>query len=1101
MIRSIIDASIRFRLLVLAIAAGVIVLGVTQLRSTPVDVLPEFNPPFVEVQTEALGLSAEEVEQLVTVPTEADLLNGTEGVTVLRSQSVEGLSSITLLFEPGTDLGDARQLVQEQLTQAHANPNVSAPPQMLQPYSSQSRVMMIGLSPDKLSPIQTSVLARWVMRPRLLGVHGVANVSIFGLRDRQLQVLVDPQHLADKHVPLSEVVRTAGNAQLVSPLSFLEASTPGTGGFFETPNQRLHIRHILPTVTAKDLAGVPLEARDVADKLRLGDVGRVVEGPPPLIGDAVVNGKTGLLLVIEKAPGANTLDVTNGVKDALNDLRPGLGGMKIHDSMFSPAAYIHEATDNLTVAVIVACLLLALALFAFLFDWRTALICLAAFAVSIAAAALVLTLTESTFNALAFAGLAAAACVVIDDAVMATQNIRWRLSQRAVGDSAATVVREAAAEMGSPLGYATLVILLVALPVLFVPGVSGTFFDPIARSYALAIVISMIVMLTATPVLCAVLLSKKAARHGDSPLARWAAPRYKAALSKVVGRPAAVMVGVVIAVIAGLAVIPALDGPVIPSFKDRNLVVHIDGAPGTSRGEMSRILQRASNDLRGVLGVSDVAGHIGRAITGDQVVDVNSSELWVKLKDGADYDATRTSIDKVLDKFAGLNRAVLTYEKQRIRDVGAIDDRQAEDSASRNSDLDVLTGTDRRPLVVRVYGQNPTVMNKQAERMKQLLSQVDGVEDPQVESFANQPTVAIKVNLDNGFRYGVKPGDVRRKVATLLNGIQVGSIFQDEKVFDVVVRAEPSARSSLSDVRNMLIDIPGGGHVRLDKVADVRVRPTPTVIEREASQRRLDVSANVDGRSIGDVRKDVRDRIRKLQFPLEYHAEVVGAASGDEANLSSVLGIIVAAAIGIFLLLQAALRSWRIAGLTFLLLPISVAGGLLASLIDGTSFSLGALIGLFAVFAIAARNAIVLIDHYQRLEQLEGRRRASDLVVEGAGDRLLPTVTTAFAVGLAVLPFLFGGSSAGLEVMHPMALVIIGGLVTSTLLSLFAVPALYLRFGGAPQPAITAEDELLHRWAGVGPVAEGGRLETTQEQLTTTPRRGRESGIQQQGDE
>jgi CzcA family heavy metal efflux pump len=1101
MIRSIIGSSLRFRLLVLAIAAGVIVLGVTQLRSTPVDVLPEFNPPFVEVQTEALGLSAEEVEQLVTVPTEADLLNGTEGVTVLRSESVEGLSSITLLFEPGTDLQNARQLVQEQLTQAHANPNVSSPPQMLQPYSSQSRVMMIGLSPDKLSPIQTSILARWVMRPRLLGVQGVANVSIFGLRDRQLQVLVDPQHLADKHVPLSQVVRTAGNAQLVSPLSFLEASTPGTGGFFETPNQRLHIRHILPTVTAKNLADVPLEGRGVGDKLRLGDVGRVVEGPPPLIGDAVVNGKTGLLIVVEKAPGANTLAVTDGVKQALDDLRPGLGGIKIDDSMFSPAAYIHEATDNLAVAVIAACLLLALALFAFLFDWRTALICLAAFAVSMAAAALVLTLTESTFNALVFAGLAAAACVVIDDAVMATQNIRRRLSRRTVGESAATVVQDAAAEIASPLGYATLVILLVALPVLFVPGISGTFFDPIARAYALTIVVSMFVMLTATPVLCAVLLSNRPAHHGDSPLARWAAPRYRTALSKVVSRPAAVIVALAIAVVAGLAVIPALDGPVIPSFKDRNLVVHIDGPPGTSRGEMSRVLQRASNDIRGVPGVSDVAGHIGRAITGDQVVDVNSSELWVKVKDGADYAATRTSIRNRLDKFAGLNRSVLTYEKQRIRDVGAIDDRQAEGSASRSSDLDVLMGTDRRPLVVRVYGENPAIMQRQAERMKQLLSGVDGVKDPQVESFATQPTVAIKVSLNSGFRYGIKPGDVRRKVATLLNGIQVGSIFQDEKVFDVVVRAEPSARSSLSDVRNMLIDIPGGGHVRLGEVADVRVRPTPAVIEREASQRRLDVSANVDGRSIGDVRKDVRNRIRDLRFPLEYHAEVVGAASGDEAHLSSVLGIIVAAAIGIFLLLQAALRSWRIAGLTFLLLPISLAGGLLASLIDGTSFSLGALIGLFAVLAIAARNVVVLIDHYQRLEQLEGRSRTSELVVEGAGDRLLATVTTACAVGLALLPFLFGGSSAGLEVVHPMALVIIGGLVTSTLLSLFAVPALYLRFGGAAQPAITAEDELMHRWAGVRPVEEDGRLQTTRLPATTTPIGGGESGLQHEGEE
>ena len=247
MIRSVVEASLRFRLLVIGIAALVMAVGITQLHDAPVDVLPEFTPPYVEVQTEALGLSAEEVEQLVTVPTEADLLNGTQGVSVLRSESVDGLSSITLLFEPGTDLMDARQLVQEQLTQAHANPNVSQPPQMLQPLSSESRVMMIGLSPTKLSPIETSVLARWVMRPRLLGVPGVANVSMFGLRDRQLQVLVDPERLRDKHVTLSQVVSTAGNAQIVSPLSFLEASTPGTGGFFETPNQRLHIRHILPT--------------------------------------------------------------------------------------------------------------------------------------------------------------------------------------------------------------------------------------------------------------------------------------------------------------------------------------------------------------------------------------------------------------------------------------------------------------------------------------------------------------------------------------------------------------------------------------------------------------------------------------------------------------------------------------------------------------------------------------------------------------------------------------------------------------------------------------------------------------------------------------
>jgi CzcA family heavy metal efflux pump len=1079
MIRSIIGSSLRFRLLAVGIAAGVMVLGVTQLRDAPVDVLPEFTPPYVEVQTEALGLSAEEVEQLVTVPTEADLLNGTKGVSVLRSESVDGLSSIVLLFEPGTDLMDARQLVQEQLTQAHANPNVSQPPQMIQPLSSESRVMMVGLSPAGLSPIETSVLARWVMRPRLLGVPGVSNVSMFGVRDRQLQVLVDPERLRDKDVTLNQVVSTAGNAQIVSPLSFLEASTPGTGGFFETPNQRLHIRHTLPTLTPDKLGKVPLEGRP---GVRLGDVSNVVEDHQPLIGDAVVNGRTGLLLVVEKTPGANTLDVTHGVEEAIDDLRPGLSGVKVDTSAFRPADFINEATDNLTLAVIIACLLLALALFAFLFDWRTALICLVAFAVSLTAAALVLSVTESTLNAIVFAGLAVAAGVVIDDAVIAAQNIRRRLSERAEGGGRpAGLVREAAAEMLSPMGFATLVVLLVVLPVFFIAGVSGSFFEPLARSYGLAVLVSMLVAMTLTPALCLMLLPNEPARRRESPLVRWAEPRYRAALSRIVTKPRAVGAAVVVAALTGLAVIPLLDGPFVPAFEDRNLVVHMDGPPGTSRGEMSRIVARASRELRAVPGVSDVAGHVGRAVTGDQVVDVNSSELWVKVASDADYDATKSSIEAVLKDYAGLNRTLLTYQKQRIRDVGAVDDRQAGDAARRSSDLDVLTGADRRPLVVRVYGENLTTLRRQATRMNQLLSQVDGVVDPRVESVPTQPTVAIRVNLDTGLRYGIKPGDVRRKVATLLSGIQVGSVFQEEKVFDVVVRATPDARRNLSDIRRLLIDVPGGGHVHLGDVADVRVRSTPAVIQRESSQRRVDVSAGVSGRSAGDVRSDVKNRIRDLRFPLEYHAEVIGATAGNEATVTGLLGFGVVAAIGIFLLLQAAFRSWRLALLAFLTLPVAVVGGLLASLIDGTTFSLGATAGLIAVFAIATRNVIALIDRYQRLERSQGSSFGPELVVNGSGERLTPILTTAFATGVALLPFLVMGNRAGLEIVHPMAVVILGGLVTSTLLSLFVVPTLYLRFGGGRRAAMTHEDELLYRWAGVEPAPATGPREGAQQ--------------------
>jgi CzcA family heavy metal efflux pump len=1078
--RAIIASSLRFRLLVLGIAMGVMVVGILQLRDAPVDVLPEFTPPYVEIQTEALGLSAEEVEQLVTVPLEADLLNGTKGATVLRSQSVPGASSIVLLFEPGTDIFDARQLVQEQLTQAHANPNVSQPPQMLQPLSSESRVMMIGLSPQKLSDIEASVLARWTIRPRLLGVDGVANVSIFGARDRQLQVLVDPERLQRERVSLKQVIRTAGNAQLVSPLSFLEASTPGTGGFIDTANQRLQVRHILPTVTPEKLARVPLEGDAAAGggrgtPRRLGDVTSVVEDHQPLIGDAVVDGGTGLLLVVEKFPGANTLDVTRGVEEALDELRPGLTGMKINSSAFRPADFIEEATDNLTLAVIVGCALLALVLFALLYAWRTALICFVAFALSLTAAALVLSVTEAAINALVFAGLAAAVGIVIDDAVIDAERIRRRLGQADAQDrrGPAALLTEAAAEMRGPMGYATAIVALTALPVFFIEGVSGSFFEPVVRAYVLALAASMLVALTVTPALSLMLFSRVRGDGRESPLLKWTQRRYDAALSRVVSRPRAAFVAGGVAVLAGLALIPALDGPVIPSFKDRDLLVHLDGPPGTSRPEMSRIVARANRDLRALPGVRDVGGHVGRAVTGDQVVDVNSSELWVKIDPDADYDATKASVQRVIDGYPGFGRSVLTYEKQRLRDVGAVDDRQAGDASASSADLDVLTGADRRPLVVRVFGEDLGVLNRQAARMKQMLSTVDGVVDPRVERLVQEPTLAIEVDLARAQRYAIKPGDVRRNAATLLSGIQVGSLFEQQKVFEVVVRATPHARRSLSDVRRLMIDTPGGGHVRLGQIADVRVRPTPQVIQRDSSSRRIDISADVNGRGLADVKRDVKERLQHVGFPLEYHAQVIGDATGRRATTTRLVGFGIAAAIGIFLLLQAAFRSWRLASVAFLALPISLLGGELAGLAAGGAFSLGALIGLLAVLGIAARNGVALIMHCQRLADRGDEAFGSALVLRGARERLTPIVATAVATAVALLPFVVLGDRPGYEIVHPMAVVILGGLVTSTLLSLFVMPAVYASFGASTRPSSESGLDLLHRWAGVEPQPAG----------------------------
>jgi Cu/Ag efflux pump CusA len=1104
MTRRIIGSALRFRLLVIGVAVAVVAIGITQLRNEPVDVLPEFSPPYVEVQTEALGLSAEEVEQLVTVPLEADLLNGTKGVTVLRSESVPSMSSIVLLFEPETSVTDARQLVQEQLTQAKANPNVSAPPSMLQPVSSQSRVMIIGLSSSKLTPVQQSVLARWTIRPRLMGVDGVANVSIFGLRDKQLQVLVNPNRLRDNGITLNQMIRTAGNAQLVSPLSFLEASTPGTPGFVDTQNQRLQVRHILPTVTPAQLARVPIEGataenlqgsgesgsqygpapRRNGKALRVGDVSRVVESHPPLIGDAVSNNGNGtMLMVVDKFPGANTLDVTHDVQDALNELKPGLADMQVDSSFFRPADYIEKSIDNLTLAVILASLLLALVLFAFMFAWRAALVSFASFAVSMIIAALVLSITESTFNALVFAGLAVAVAVVVDDAIVDVDNIRRRLAARgkdASEVSKAAIVLEAGAEMRSPLGYATLIVLLAALPVFFIEGVSGSFFEPLARSYVIAVLASMLVALTLTPALSLLLLSKPT-RRGDSPIMRWPERHYGSALASAIKRPRLLLVAAGVAALAGLAVIPALGGPVIPSFKDRNLVVRMDGPPGTSLPEMRRIVARASRELRSVPGVSDVGAHVGRAVTGDQVVDVNSSEIWVRVHQDADYGKAKAAIDDVVAGYPGVTHQVLSYEKQRIRDVASVDDRQSGNTAAQSADLDVLTGVDRRPLMVRVYGEDLGVLRAQAARMRQLLSQVGGVVDPRVEPLTEQPTVAVEVSLAKAQRYGIKPGDVRRAEAAYVQGIVVGSLFEKQKLFDVVVRGTPGLSRSLSDIRRLLIDTPNGGHVRLGAVADVRVRPTLQSIPRESSSRRIDVTADVSGRSLGAVQDDVKQRIRSLKFPLEYHAQVIGNATGTEASAWHLAAFALVAAIGIFLLLQSALGSWRLASALAVSLPLALVGGELTALIAGGTVSLGALAGFLAVFAIAARNGISMVTNYQRLERHEGETFGPELVMRGARDRLAPILMTASAVALAMLPLVVLGSRPGYEVVHPMAIVVVGGLVTSTLFSLFVVPALYLRFGGKAPSAMAPELELLHRWAGVEPeavaVENDGRME------------------------
>ena len=1001
MTRWLIDSSLRFRLLVLAMAAGLIVFGVARLREAPVDVLPEFTPPYVEIQTEALGLSAEEVEQLITVPLEADLLNGVEGIEVLRSQSVPGLSSITLVFEDGSDVFKARALVQERLTQAHALPNVSKPPLMLQPFSSSSRLLVFGLSSDKVSPIEKSVMARWTIQPRLLGVPGVASVNIWGFRDRQLQVQVDPEQLRDRGVTLRQVVESSGNAQISTPLSHLEGSTPGTGGFIETPQQRIGVRNVFDKLTdPRQLGGVPVDG--TGGKLRLADVANVVEDHQPLIGDAVVNDADGLLLVVEKFPGADTVAVTKGVEQALDDLKPGLGGMSPDTSVFRPATFIQTAIDNLTLALAIAGVLVALMIAAFLFRWRTVLISLVTIPLSLIAAALALQLLGQTFNALSFAGLAVALAVVIDDAVAGADNVARRVRQRRVagsGTSVTDVVSDASQEIRSPLMYATLIALLAIVPVVVMEGRAGAFFDPLLLAYVLAVAAATMVAFTVTPALSVLIFSRRSAEGRESPLVRALRPSYDGALARVVRRPRPMLIAAGAAVVVALTVLVILPTSPIPSFKDRNLLVRLDAEPGTSNPRTTRIAAQLGRELRSLPGVDNVGAHVGRAVTGDRIVDVNSGDVWVTVSSDADYDATVKSIERTVAGVRGVRSDVLTYSQQMIRDVGAL--KEGENPVTGNG-LDVLTGSDR-PLVVRMYGENLDVLRREAAKVRQLMSRVDGVVDPRVEQPVEQPNVEIEVDLDRARELGIKAGDVRRAEATLVQGLLVGSVFEDQKVFDVVVKGTPETRRSVSSIRNLLLDRPGGGHVRLGEVADVRVVNRPIAIDRDSVSRRLDVEANVSGRSLDAVAGELEDRLRRSVFPLEYHAEVLQRTTAAEINWSLMLAAAITAALAALLLMQAAFRSWRLAALAFLTLPVALLGAALVALVDGAELLLGSLLGLLLLLTLAARHAVVLIRHFQDLEWYEHEPFSASLVRRGAGERLGPVLTTTSALAAVAL--------------------------------------------------------------------------------------------------
>jgi CzcA family heavy metal efflux pump len=1012
----IVSLSLRQRFVVASLAVVLAIAGIRTLRTTPLDVFPEFAPPIVEIQTEAPGLSARDVEALVTIPLEA-ALNGIPNLATLRSKSVLGLSSVVLVLDPATDVMEARQMAQERVSRAAASlPAVARPPVMLSPLSSLSRVLKIGVSSSTLSQVELTTLAKWTIRPRLMAISGVANVAIWGQRDRELQVLVDPDRLRAHGVTLDQVIRASG-----------EGVSLQAGGFLDTPNQRLSLTHAAAVTSIGDLTSVVV-ASGRGGALTLGDVAAVVEGTPPPIGDAVVTSGDGLLLIVEKQLGANTLQVTRDVERALEELSPALPGVDVDSSIFRPATFIEMSLDNLNRALLLGCALVVVVLLAFLTSWKSALISAVAIPLSLLAAGLMLHYRGGTLDTMVLAGLVIALGEVVDDAIIDVENIvrRLRLNRTSPNPRPAlAVVLDASLEVRSAVLYGSLIVMLVFVPVFLLPGLAGAFFRPLALAYVLAILASLAVALTVTPAL-ALLLLPSGEEQRDSFVVRALKARYRRRLPRFVDRPRTTMGLLAILFALTLVIVPFLGEEFLPSFREYDFLMHWVEKPGTSLEAMKRITERAKDELLDVPGVRNFGAHIGRAEVADEVVGPNFTELWISVDPSVDYETTVSRIQSIVDGYPGLYRDLLTYLRERIKEV--------------------LTGASAT-IVVRVYGPELERLQERAQAVGAALSGIDGVADLKVQAQVLVPQVQVRFRPDRGALFGLTPGAVRSSVATLVQGTKVGEFYEGQQVFDVVVWGVPEVRGDLDAIRKLQIPLANGATVPLQSVSDVYVDSVPNEITRENGSRRIDVTANVRGRDLGAVARDIDTALSSIAFEQGYYAEVLGEYAEREASTNRLLLLALASFAGIVLILLADFGSMRLVGLVLVTLPFALVGAVVAAFVTGRVLSLGSLVGMVTVVGIAARNGIMLVSHYRHLEQVEGMTFGRDLVLRGAEERLAPILMTALATALALVPIVLGGTRPGYEIEHPLAVVILGGLTTSTVLNLFVVPSLYFRFG------------------------------------------------------
>jgi CzcA family heavy metal efflux pump len=1022
MLSAIIRFSIRFRGIVIALSCLMVGYGIYSLFAARLDVFPEFAPARATVQTEAPGLSAEQVEVLVTQPIES-ALGGTLGLAAMKSKSLQGLSLVTLTFDDKTDILSARQLANERLTTLAATlPRGVNAPGLLPLTSSTGIAMVMGVTSATRSTMELHDLAQWTLKPQLMGLPGVADVIVFGGDVRQWQIQVDPQRLEQHGLALQDVVEAARRSTGVRAAGFLEGS-----------NQRIVINTVGQAQSEDQLAQAPIVARS-GGVVRIGDVAKVQVAPAAALGAASINGQPGVMLLVESQYGADPMRVTESVERKLEVLKPVLAAQKVtlHPDIFRPANFTIAAIGHLRTALLIGGVLVIAVLFLFLLNVRVAFISATAIPLSLLIGVIVLHRFGVSLNTMTIGGLAIALGEVVDDAIVDVENIFRRLRENqalAQPAPAARVVMAAALEVRSAVVYATFIVALVFLPLLTLSGVAGKLFAPLGIAYILAVLASLGVALTLTPALAFIFLGKGALPEQDSRLVRGMKARYVRWLAVVQDRSRVVLAVVVALCLAAAATVPFLSASFIPELKEGHYLIHMALAPGTSLPESMRVGALISSALTRLPGVRVVAQRAGRA--GDVVdpVGVNVSEFEVDLKSmsGKAQEVALADIRKTLDGFTGIASSVNTFLTERIDET--------------------ISGA-TAPVIVNVYGDDLDILDGKAREVMRALAAVPGAVGVSLQAPPGTPQLVVRLRQDQLARYGFAAASVLDTIQGAFGGVDVAQIYQGSRVQDVTVILDPASRRSPGQVGALRIRNMQGQEIALDQLADITESAGRSQIEHKGGQRVATVTCGVRGRAVGDFVKDAQARIaRQVVMPQGGYMEFAGEAQERARAQQDLLVNSALAGAGIVLLLLLALRGMRPTALVLLNLPFALVGGVATVLFVGGGLSLGSMIGFVTLFGITLRNSIMLISHYQHLVEHEGMVWGPEAALRGASERLLPILMTATVTALGLLPLALLTGEPGNEIEGPMAIVILGGLVTSTALNLLALPTLALRFG------------------------------------------------------